>query len=145
MVFSAFSSALFHLSRKQEVWAALRAWCTGALVSVGHGEARGVAIRGRPGGGLESGFLPRELGTFCLKTDCRMGGAGQLSSCQGVARLGVLLPHVGSLKESCGSGWKCVAVTLRSFCLDLTGDVTAVSIPVCHVVGLLWRDSAYLL
>lgn len=62
-------------------------------------------------------------------------------------RLGVLLPHVGSLKERCGVGvaGSCMAVTLRSVYPDLTGDVTAVSIPVCHVAGLLLRDRAYLL
>lgn len=57
--------------------------------------------------------------------------------------LGKLLLHVGSLKERFGVGvaGSCVAVTLRSVCLDLTGDVTAVSVP----VYLLLRDRAYLL
>lgn len=67
-----------------------------------------MAIRDRPGGGLESCFLPIELGTFCLKIDYRMGGAGQLGSCQGVTAPRCATAARGFIEGTAWgrSGWK---------------------------------------
>lgn len=85
-----------------------------AVVSVVGGHAdratgkRWCGDRGQTGGGLESCFLPRELGIFCLKIDYRMGGAGQLGSCQGVAAPRQATAARGFIEGKVwgGSGWK---------------------------------------
>lgn len=97
------------------VWAALCAWCTGTMVSVvgGHadratGEALGVVIRARPGRFGSLVFSPENLAHFAWRLTGRMGGAGQLGSCQGVAAPRQATAARGFIEGKVwgGSGWK---------------------------------------
>lgn len=118
-----------------------------AAMPIGPRGSAGVVIGARPGEVWSLVFSPENLAYFAWRLTIEWEVLASLAVVRVWLHLGKLLLHVGSLKERCGAGvaGSCVAVTLGSVYLDLTGDVTAVSIPVYHVAGLLLRDRAYLL